>query len=188
MIFLQLFYRFFMIGLFMFGGGNAAIPFLQQLSESTGWFTLQQLMDVIAVSEASPGPVAVDMATYVGYLIAGVPGGVTATLSLLAPTVIIALIVARMLTRFKDNPLVESAFYGLRPASLGLIAAADLTVMQMSLLRLDVWEQTRFLPDLFNIRAVILAAALFISMRLFKKVNPVVFLIASAAAGLLFLG
>jgi len=183
MILLRLFYEFFITGLFMFGGGLAAIPFLQQISEKTGWFTISQLMDMIAVSEATPGPIGVNMATYAGYMTAGVPGGIIATLGLIAPSIIVTLIVVRLLTRFKESSLVKSAFYGLRPASLGLIAAAGLTVLRLSLLRTELWEQTGTLTDLFDIRAIALAAVLFFLINRFKA-HPVIFLAGSAIVGI----
>ena len=186
MIFLRLFYEFFMTGLFMFGGGMAAIPFLQQMSEKTGWFTLEQLMDMVAVTEISPGPLAVDMATYAGYVTAGLPGGIIATLGLLAPTIIVALIVARLLARFKESSAVQSMFYGLRPASLGLIGAAGIAVLRMSLLNSELWEQTGLLTDLIDIKATILAVVLFILINRLKA-NPVFFLIGSAVVGLLIM-
>jgi len=186
MILLQLFYEFFITGLFMFGGGLAAIPFLQQMSERTGWFTIQQLMDMIAISETTPGPIGVNMATYAGYMVAGVPGGIIATLGLLAPSIIIASVVARLLSRFRESKLVGYTFYGLRPASLGLIAAAGLTVLRLSLLDFDRWEQTGLLISLFDIRTLLLAAVLFFLTNKFK-VHPVFFFAGSAVVGIFLL-
>ena len=186
MILLSLFYEFFIIGLFLFGGGLAAIPFLQQLAERTGWYTLEQLMDMIAVSEATPGPIGINMATYVGYTVAGFPGGLTATFGLILPSVIIALIVARLLVRFKENPIVKSAFYGLRPASLALIAAAGVSVLRLALLRTGLWAETGAVLNLFDIKAIILAVVLFVLVTVFKKIHPIVFLAVSAAAGMAF--
>jgi len=187
MILLRLFYEFFITGLFMFGGGLAAIPFLQQMSETTGWFTIPQLMDMIAISETTPGPISVNMATYVGYMVAGVPGGIIATVGLIAPSVIIASIVARLLSRFRESKLIDRAFYGLRPASLGLIAAAGLTVLRLSLLNMDLWEQTGLFLDLFDYRTLLLAAVLFCLTNIFKKVHPIVFFAGSAIVGILVL-
>ena len=184
MILLSLYYEFFITGLFMFGGGLAAIPFLQQMSEKTGWFTLQQLMDMVAISESTPGPIGVNMATYTGYIVAGVPGGIVATLGLLTPSVIIALIAVRILSRFRESTLVDSAFYGLRPASMGLIAAAGVAVLRMSLLHMDVWSETGVLLDLFNFRAVALAVVLF-ALTNKLKAHPVLFLAGSAVVGII---
>jgi len=186
MIYLQLFYEFFITGLFMFGGGLAAIPFLQQMSERTGWFTIPQLMDMIAISESTPGPISVNMATYAGYIVAGVPGGIIATLGLVAPSLIIASIVARLLRRFRDSRLVASAFYGLRPASLGLIAAAGLAVLRLSLLDVGLFKQTGELLDLVNIRTLILAVVLFVLINRIKA-HPIIFMAGSAVIGIFLL-
>ena len=183
MILLQLFYEFFIIGLFMFGGGLSAIPFLQQMAEKTGWFTTIQLMDMIAVSEATPGPIGINMATYVGYVVAGVPGGVIASLGLLLPSVISALIIARLLVRFRESKLVVSALYGLRPASLGLITYAGVTVFCMALFGEDLLSLTSVHLINFDFRAIILAAVLFFATNKFKT-HPVLFLAISAVIGI----
>jgi chromate transporter len=126
------------------------------------------------------------MATYAGFMAAGAPGGIVATLGLLAPSMIIGIIVAKLLSRFRDSALVESAFYGLRPASLGLIAAAGLTVLRLSLLNTGLWEQTGIFLDLFDFKAVALAAILFILIKIFKT-HPIFFLAGSAVVGIIFL-
>ena len=183
MILLRLFYEFFIVGLFMFGGGLAAIPFLKQMSETTGWFTIHQLMDIIAISEATPGPISVNMATFAGYLTAGVPGGAVATLGLIAPSVIIASIVARLLSRFRESKYIDSAFYGLRPASLALIAAAGLTVLRITLLDAELSGQTGILLDMLDLKAAALAVVLF--PLIFKlKLHPAFFFAGSAVVGI----
>ena len=184
MIYLQLFYEFFITGLFMIGGGLAAIPFLQQMGEKTGWFTTVQLMDMIAVSEATPGPIGVNMATYAGYMTAGVPGGIIATIGLLFPSAVIALIIARLLARFRNNSYVESVLYGLRPASLGLISAAGISVFCLVLFGTDVRFLTIMNVMAIDYKALVLAAILFIATYIFKKTHPVVFLAASAVIGI----
>ena len=185
MILFQLFYEFFITGLLIFGGGLAAIPFLQQMAERTGWYTIEQLMDMIAISEATPGPIGVNMATYVGYLVAGVPGGLIATFGLLLPSVVIALIIARLLTRFSESTPVKSTLYGLRPASLGLIASAGLTVFCLSMFGTTIHDllfaDFRFIFDPF---ALLLAAILFFVTNFFKKMHPTVFLAGSAVVGI----
>ena len=128
MILLRLFYEFFKTGLFSVGGGMATIPFLQHMGETTGWFTNQDLTTMIAVSESTPGPLGVNMATYVGYQTAGVPGALVATLGVITPGAILILIIAGFLQKFRSNRSVEAVFAGLRPASTALIAAAGLSV------------------------------------------------------------
>jgi len=185
MIYLQLLYEFFITGLFMFGGGLAAIPFLQQMGERTGWFTTTQLMDMIAISEATPGPIGVNMATYAGYTVAGIPGGITATAGIILPSVIIALTIARLLVKFKENTYVEYALYGLRPASLGLIAAAGMTVFCLVLFGVEMRFLTELHLFLLDIRTLVLAAILFAMTNLYKKIHPAIFLAASAGIGIL---
>jgi len=187
MIYLQLFYEFFITGLFMFGGGLAAIPFLQQMGEKTGWFTTTQLMDMIAVSEATPGPIGVNMATYAGYTVAGVPGGIIATAGLMLPSVIIALIIARLLTLFRDNRIVASALYGLRPASLGLICAAGMSILSLVLFGTELRHMTDAHFLLLDIRVLLFAVILFILTNKLKKVHPVIFLAISAVIGIFVL-
>ena len=188
MILIQLFYDFFKAGLFAVGGGLATLPFLQDISAKTGWFTLDQLADMIAISECTPGPIGVNMATYVGFSTAGIPGALAATLGLIAPSIIVILIIAGFLKRFQDNRYVQAAFYGLRPASTGLIGAACISVAVTALLNLSRFSESRAIMDLFQWKAVILAVILFFAMKhpKLKKLHPAVFLGASAVVGVLF--
>jgi chromate transporter len=142
-------------------------------------------MDMIAVSESTPGPIGVNMATFAGFTTAGVLGGVVASLGLIVPSVIIATIVSRLLNKFQESTLVKSAFYGLRAASIGLIAAAGLSVLGMSLLDTELFSQTGAFFDLFNFKAVILAVILFVATNKLKA-HPIVFLAGSAVAGIIF--
>ena len=185
MIYLQLFYEFLKTGLFTIGGALATIPLLQEMSVKTGWFTQAELTDMIAISESTPGPIGINMATYVGYTTAGVTGGIIASLGLVMPSLIIVLIIARLLSKFKQNAIVDSAFYGLRPASVGLISAAGLSFVQMSLLHADAWRQTGAISDLFDYKAIALAAILFFLTFKFKT-HPTVFIACSAAVGIIF--
>ncbi len=183
---LRLFYEFFKVGLFSIGGGLATLPFLKEMAGRTGWFTVEQLYDMLAVSESTPGPIGVNMATYVGFTTAGVLGSVVATLGLVTPSVIIILIVALFLKSFKDNKYVKSAFYGLRPASMGLICTAGLGVLLISLFNIDLFKSTGNIADLFIFKAIILFAALFALSQIFKKVHPVVWIGVAAAVGAVF--
>ncbi len=190
MIFLKLFWAFFKTGLFAVGGGMATIPFLYDISDSTGWFTHKDLANMIAVSESTPGPIGVNMATYVGFVtgsqIAGLPtailGAVVATLGLVMPAVIIILIIAAFLKNFRDNKYLNSAFYGLRPASTGLIAAAGLSVAVS-----NIFPEAVSLAG-FNWKGVILASVLLVltNIKQLKKLHPIVFIALSAVAGIVF--
>jgi len=183
MIYLQLFYEFFKTGLFIIGGALAAIPFLQEMSVKTGWFTLAELTDMIAVSESTPGPIGINMATYVGYKTAGIPGGIVASIGLILPSVIIVMVVAGLLRKFRDNRTVNAAFYGLRPASCGLIAAVGLGMLRMALMRSEVLQQTGAFLGLFDFNAVLLAAVLFVVTNNIKT-HPVFYIAGSALVGI----
>jgi len=189
MIYLQLFWEFFQTGLFAVGGGMATIPFLYNISDKTGWFTHQDLANMIAVGESTPGPIGVNMATYVGYVTGmklgsignAILGAVTATLGLVLPSLIVILIVAATLKRFKDSPLVKRVFYGLRPASTGLIAAAGISVAVSNLFNVA--------GAAVNYKGWILAAVLWLltnKVKKTKKLHPIVFIGASALVGILF--
>lgn len=189
MIYLRLFYEFFKTGLFSVGGGMATLPFLYSMSDSTGWFSHSQLADMIAVSESTPGPIGVNMATYVGFSTAGIPGAIVATLGLVAPSIIIILIIARVLQAFRQNKYVDAAFYGLRPCSVGLIAAAGVLVVKIALFNVESFAASGVLMELFDLKALALAAVLLLLTRWIsftKKLHPVFFILASAAVGVLF--
>ena len=186
-LYLQLFFEFFKTGLFAVGGGMATLPFLEDMAERTNWFTAAQLADMIAVSESTPGPIGVNMATYVGFITGGVPGALTATLGLITPSVIVILIVAAFLKSFRDSKYVKSAFYGLRPASTALVAAAGITVVRKTFLVGTVTAVADLLTAI-DWKAVVLAAVLLVLTRWVKatkKLHPIVFIAASAAVGLL---
>ena len=186
MTLLRLIYEFFKTGLLAVGGGLATIPFLQRMGASTGWLTDTDLTTMIAVSESTPGPMGVNMATYVGYHIAGIPGAVLATLGLITPSIVVILIIAGFLERFRDSRLVDSAFRGLRPASTALIAAAGLSVAKNVLLRLDLAGEG--FSRVFNWPGLILAAAVFLCMqsKKLKKLHPIIFIAVSAVLGIVF--
>lgn len=189
MILLRLFWEFFKTGLFAVGGGMATLPFLYSMAEATGWFSASQLADMIAVSESTPGPIGVNMATYVGFTVAGIPGAIIATLGLIAPEVIIILIIARVLQKFRQNKLVDAAFYGLRPCSVGLIAAAGLLVVKVAMLHTERYFQTGRLAELVDWKAVALAAVLIVLTRWVKKtkkLHPIFFILGSALVGVVF--
>lgn len=194
MIYLQLFWEFFKTGLFAVGGGMATIPFLYNISDATGWFTHQDLANMIAVGESTPGPIGVNMATYVGFLTGmaqndlpgAIIGAVIATLGLVTPSIIVIVIIAAMLKAFRDSKLVNNAFYGLRPASTGLIAAAGLRVAVSNLILVGGTYTHEFS---LNWKGLILAALLWIltnKVKKTKKLHPIVFIGASAVIGIIF--
>lgn len=189
MLYLQLFLEFFKTGLFAVGGGMATLPFLYDISDKTNWFTHAQLADMIAVSESTPGPIGVNMATYVGFLMGGAPGAVVATLGLITPSVIVILIVAAFLKAFRDSKYVAGAFYGLRPASTALITAAGLAVVKISFFDTKVFSDLGQILRSTKWEAVALAAVLIVLTRYTPKVknwHPIVFIAISAVIGAVF--
>lgn len=133
MIYLQLFYEFFKIGLFAIGGGLVTVPFLFDLSASYGWFSTKELADMIAIAESTPGPLGVNMATYAGFSTAGIGGALVATLGLVMPSVIIMIWVAKLMSKYQCNMRVQTVLSGIRPAVLALILFAGLQIAEMSL-------------------------------------------------------
>ena len=133
MIYLRLFFEFFKVGLFSVGGGLATIPFLTDLGQRTGWFTSGQLADMIAISESTPGPLGVNMSTYVGFHTAGLLGSIVSTLGLVTPSILVILLIARILKQFRQSRVVNAIFYGLRAASVALITVALLEVAVIAL-------------------------------------------------------
>ena len=189
MILLRLYWEFFKVGLFSVGGGLATLPFVYSLGAKTGWFTSAQVADMLAVSESTPGPIGVNMATYVGYTCAGVPGGIIATLGLITPSLIIILLVAAALQAFQKNKYVQAIFYGLRPASTGLIAAAGWSVLVLVLLNLSAFRETGSLIALFRWKNLVLFALIWLltnKVPALKKAHPVLFIALAAVAGVVF--
>ena len=189
MIYLRLFLEFFKTGLFAVGGGMATVPFLYAMSDKTGWFTHAQLADMIAVGESTPGPIGVNMATYVGFTTSGLLGALIATVGLVAPSVIVILIIAKVLQQFRQNKYVDAGFYGLRPCSVALIAAAGVLVLKIALLNIDLYNSTGNLSDLFRWKCVALAAVLYVVTNYapkVKKLHPIFFILASAVVGAAF--
>ena len=188
MILLKLFYEFMKIGLFTVGGGMACVPFLLALSEKTGWYTEAQLLDMIAISESTPGPIGINMATYTGYTVEGIVGAVIATLGIVIPTVILVLCIAKFLESFKDNKYVLGAMYGLRPASTALSAAAGVSVAVLSLVNTDAF-MAREWASVVEPKSIVLAAILLILTNKVKKtknLHPVFYIAASAVVGIVF--
>ncbi|MBR5789227.1 MAG: chromate transporter [Lachnospiraceae bacterium] len=188
MTYLQLFIEFFKTGLFAIGGGMATIPFLTEIAKKYPWYTTRELIDMIAVSESTPGPVGVNMATFAGYMAGGIVGALIATLSLVLPSYIIILIIARMMNKFRDNKYVEFAFTGLRPAVVALMASAALSIFMIAFLP---GEQGSIM-ERADIKAVILFVILFLIMHVLAapkakkiKVHPIVYILVGAIVGII---
>lgn len=182
----ELFGRFFLVGLFSVGGGLATLPFLQSMGETTGWFNAADISNMVAISESTPGPLGINMATYVGYQVAGFAGSVLAPLALVTPSVIVIIIISKILVKFRESKYVDSAFYGLRAASVGLITAACWAVAKIAFFKSEVFAETDSFIQAFNYKSLILAVIIFVCIKLFKKVHPIFFIIAAAVIGIIF--
>ncbi len=181
MIFAELFLVFLKIGAFTFGGGYAMLPLVMQEVEAHAWMTDAELIDFVAVSESTPGPFAVNMATFVGTKTAGFAGALCATLGVVLPSFVIILLVAGIYDRFQKSFLVKSAMSGLRPAVVGLIACAVVTT-----------GRTVFMPDgfstsIFRTQEFWVSLGIFVTMFILalKKVHPIIIILASAAIGIM---
>lgn len=193
MLYLRLFFEFFKTGLFAIGGGMATIPFLYDMSDATGWFSRTDLANMIAIGESTPGPIGVNMATYVGYLsgmnqggmLSAILGSTIATLGLITPSIIIILLISLVLSAFRKNQFVNNAFYTLRPASTGLIAAAGLSVIVSNLFFAD----QGFALSCINWKGWILAITLWLltnKVKHTKAWHPIVFIGISALIGIVW--
>ena len=185
----MIFYEFFKTGLFAVGGGLATLPFLREMGLRTGWFDETMLADMVAVSESTPGPMGINMASYVGFTLCGPPGALVATLGEVTPSVIIILIVASFLRAFRDNRYVGQVFYGMRPASTGLIAAAGIGVLRLCMLDAEALAAGTGLLSAFNWKGLVLFAVLWLLTNLVpqtKKLHPLWFIGLSAILGIVF--
>lgn len=180
MLYLQLFYTFFKIGLFGFGGGYAMLSLIQgEVVTRYGWLSAQEFTDIIAISQVTPGPIGINSATYVGYAATGsVWGSVIATFAVVLPSFILMLLISKFLLKYQKNPVVESIFSGLRPAIIGLLAAAALVLMNKE----NFGSPT---DDLYSfIISIILFIAAFVGTRKFR-INPILMIVACGIAGLI---
>lgn len=185
-ILITLFLEFFKIGLFAVGGGLATIPFLSELIDKYQWYTTEMLSNMIAVSEATPGAMGINMATYVGFHTGGgVIGGIITTLGLIAPSIIVICIIAKFLKKFKDSKLVQSVFYGLRPAVTALIASAGLGILVVTLFDQEAFIASGNFIDLIHPLAILLFAAVFVVSKKFKKLHPIALIAGCAVIGIL---
>jgi len=185
MTYLSLMWEFFKTGLFSVGGGLATLPFLYEISARTGWFTELDISNMIAISESTPGPMGTNMATYVGFTSFGVLGSILAPMALITPSIVVIIIIAKVLDRFRDSEIVKNLFFGLRPASAALVASAAISVATLALLRLENYTGLSSLGSVINLKAVILAAAIYFAIKKFDK-HPIVYILAAAVIGVIF--
>ncbi|MGN0647533.1 MAG: chromate transporter [Oscillospiraceae bacterium] len=181
MIFLKLFLTFFKIGLFTFGGGYAMLPLIQEEVAANNWLSQSDLINFVAVSESTPGPFAINIATYVGNQMGGVLGGVCATLGVVMPSMIIILIVAQIYDKFKKNRIMQGCMAGLKPATIGLIGSAMLSMAQ------TVFFANGLSTSVFTTAAFWISLVLFavMSVLALKKVHPIMIICISAVVGII---
>lgn len=179
---LQVFFEFFKIGLFAVGGGPATIPFLIDLSDKTDWYTMEELTNMIAISESTPGPIGLNMATYVGFHTLGIFGGLVSSIGLTLPSVVVIILIAKFLNNFNENPYVKNAFWGIRPAVTALIFAAVLSMCKASLF---VTGEGGMQPA---VGSMIICAAAFglMQVKKLKKLHPAVWILGAAVLGIVF--
>ena len=185
MIYLQLCFEFFKTGLFAIGGGLVTIPFLSEMGEKYGWFTSQELANMFAISESTPGPIGINMATYVGYKVAGVLGSIVATFSEVAPAIIIIIIVSKILIKFKESEYIKTAFKGLRPVVFGFILSAFVSIFTTSVILLDKYKETNNFVSMFDIRLI----GIFLLILLLNtkwKIHPIFYVLLSGLLGIVF--
>ncbi|NLT95646.1 MAG: chromate transporter [Clostridia bacterium] len=175
MVYLQLFFSFFKIGLFSFGGGYAMIPLVQKEIEAHNWLTAQEFVDIIAVAEATPGPIAVNTATFVGFKTAGLMGGAVSTISVALPSFIIVLFIAKAVKKFSEHPVMKGLLYGIRPVVISLILLAAVFVAKTVL-----FAQNGFL----GLDWISISIAVFALVGIIKfKMHPILLIILAALAG-----
>ncbi len=175
MIYLALFWEFFKIGLFSIGGGLATFPFLYKLAEThPHWITAQQIADMVAISESTPGPIGINMATFAGYQATGILGGLVATIGEITPSIIIIILIARFLGQFDKNPYVKQVFALLRPVVVGLITYAGLHLLKI----------TVFPDNTLKLVELVLFGVLTVFVLRFKKVHPLYWILLGSVLGL----
>lgn len=187
MTLLTLCWEFFKTGLFAVGGGLATLPFLTQIQARYQWFSEEMLANMIAISESTPGPIGINMATYVGYTTAGVLGGLLATCFLVLPSLVVIMVISRFLKAYQQNRIVQGAFACLRPAVTGLIAAAGFSVLRLTLFTGAAISEG--LLACLNLPGIALFALMLVCMNVgkLKKLHPIVFIAAGAVIGIVLM-
>ena len=183
---LSLCISFFLTGLFAIGGGLAAIPIMQQFIVERGWIGSDMFYNMVAVSESTPGPIGVNMATYIGFESFGVLGGILLTLSLVLPSFLTILIIAKAFLGMQDKPVVKNALYGIRAAVCGLIACAAWSVLCVTILTPESFLASPSLFTLFDFKQLAIFAVIFALYTIFKK-HPILYVILGAVCGIIFL-
>lgn len=147
---LYLIYEFFKTGLFAVGGGLATIPFLKEIIIKYNFFELDMLTTMIGISESTPGPIGINLATYFGYLTYGIVGGIITTIAIVTPSLIVIIMIAKTLDKFKESLIIKGIFYGIKPAVVAFIISACINIFISSLFNQSLYLQSKNICDLFN--------------------------------------
>lgn len=182
---IKLYFEFFKIGLFSVGGGLATLPFLQDLVDKYQWLTADELINMIAISESTPGAIGINTATFVGFEAHGVIGAIFTTLGIVSPSLIIIIFIAHYFKRFHEKKIVKNAFYGIRPAVSGLIASVGFSVLQIAVFNLDKYNNSKNILDLINFKESLLFILVFYLINKYKK-HPVIYIFGAAIVGVIF--
>ena len=190
MIWVKMFLTFFKIGLFSFGGGYAMIPIIQSEIAANGWMTSEEFANIIAIAEMTPGPIAVNSATFVGFKVLGPLGGLVATLGVALPSLIIVMLVANIFFKHKEHPLNEAIFYGIRPVIVALVLTAAYFVAETSILNSDIEivslsEFFGKITSIIDFKGVIIFVLSIIAIKKYKF-HPIVTIVSSGVLGVLF--
>lgn len=180
-----LFYEFFKVGLFSIGGGLATLPFLYALADKYPWFTTKMVGDMIAISESTPGPIGINMATYAGFQNSGVLGAFIATVALVFPSVVIIIIISKFLTKFRESEYVNKLFSTIRPTVTGMIGAAGFGVIVQSLFNYSSYTQSGNIIDIFKYKEIILFGIMLFLTNRYKK-HPIFYIASAAVIGIIF--
>ena len=185
MILLQVFISFFLIGLFSIGGGYAALPLIEnQVVEVHGWLNLAEFADLLTISQMTPGPIALNAATFVGTKVAGLPGAIIATLGCITPSCIIVLTLSYFYFKYKNLNSIQGILKGIRPAVVALIASAGLSILALALFKSEDINLFNFKPDDINVVSVIIVLVSLFLLRKYKM-NPMKIMIATGVAGII---
>lgn len=175
MIYFILFYEFFKVGIFSFGGGLAMLPLMQDVVFRQNWLTEQQFLDIIAISQVTPGPIAINTATFVGHQVAGIPGALVATFSSALPSFIVIIIVASFFYKIKNNPKKEYFFRGVNPVTLALISFAGIIVAKPTFF-VNNYSQ--------SLKATLIFIIVFLGTKYITKINPIIILLSTSLLGI----
>ncbi len=175
------------IGACTIGGGLVAITLMQQELIPRGLISSEDFFAMVAISESTPGPIGINMATYIGYELYGIPGSIVLTIGIVLPSLVVILIIARFAASFQEKPFIKKTFYGLRAGAVGMIAVAFWQVINITILTISNFNKSGKIIDLINIKSSILFLILLPLCIFFKKLHPIVLVILGAVFGILFL-